>query len=218
MVAWRPHRRSERASGAGGRGLAAATVIEGPAVGRNPALAGDGEERRRARLLSTPEGAGRPRTVALHAGGAAAGVLLPRAPRRFALRHRDGTTRLATLELSDGRPGPSGRRLRAVAARAGQPGALGPGLRPGPASWRPLRPASPAVGHGDLSTKNVLWSLQRGPGGVRPRLRQLRALRTGWRASHALRATAGHDAQLGRPGRARRGPIPPWSRTATRWR
>jgi hypothetical protein len=91
-----------------------------------------------------------------------AGVLLPRAPRRFALRHRDGTTRLATLSYLTADPA-----HRAVAYGLHLPDPVSPerlglvyalarlleGLESGPEP----------VGHGDLSTKNVLWSLQRGP-------------------------------------------------------
>jgi hypothetical protein len=94
------------------------------------------------------------------AGGA--GVLLPRAPRRFALRHRDGTTRLATLSYLTADPA-----HRAVAyglslpepvsaARLGLIYALARVLEA-------FDTGSLVVGHGDLSTKNVLWSLQRGP-------------------------------------------------------
>ena len=97
-------------------------------------------------------------------GGArdAVGVLMARAPRRFSLRHRDGTTRLATLsyltadpayrEVAYGLsfPAPfSAERLGIVYALA--------------RVLEALDCLEPRVGHGDLSAKNVLWSLQRGP-------------------------------------------------------
>ena len=52
-------------------------------------------------------------------------------------------------ELPDGRSGPPGRGLRAVAARAGEPGAPGPGVRPGPGAGslrhRPTRRSATAT-------------------------------------------------------------------------
>jgi hypothetical protein len=94
------------------------------------------------------------------AGGV--GVLLPRAPRRFALRHRDGTTRLATLSYLTADPA-----HRAVAYGLTLPEPVGPprlGLVYALARLlAAFEGAAPAIGHGDLSTKNVLWSLQRGP-------------------------------------------------------
>lgn len=94
--------------------------------------------------------------------GTVSGILLPRAPRRFSLRHRDGTSRLATLSYLTADP----------AQRAA---AYGLSLPP-PVSVERLgvvyalarlleafQSADPAIGHGDLSTKNVLWSLERGP-------------------------------------------------------
>ncbi len=103
-----------------------------------------------------------PAAVALDGDGNAAGLLMPRAPRRFALRHRDGTTRLASLSYLTADPAHramayglslppdvSAERLGLVYALA----RLLQAFEVGP----------PSVGHGDLSTKNVLWSLQRGP-------------------------------------------------------
>ena len=93
---------------------------------------------------------------------AAAGVLLPRAPRRFALRHRDGTTRLATLSYLTADPA-----HRAVAYGLSLPEPVSPerfGLVYALARvLDAFETANPLAGHGDLSTKNVLWSLQRGP-------------------------------------------------------
>ena len=103
----------------------------------------------------------------------ALGTLLPRAPLEFWVRHRDGTSRLASLsylandpdriEVAYGvmlpAPGAPERvalvyalaRLldawqRAPASQSGAEGAL-----------------SPQVVHGDLSAKNVLWSLNPAP-------------------------------------------------------
>jgi DNA-binding helix-hairpin-helix protein with protein kinase domain len=91
-----------------------------------------------------------------------AGVLLPRAPRRFALRHRDGTTRLATLSYLTADPA-----HRAIAYGLSLPEPVSPerlGLVYALARLlEAFEAAGSPVGHGDLSTKNVLWSLQRGP-------------------------------------------------------
>jgi hypothetical protein len=93
---------------------------------------------------------------------AGAGVLLPRAPRRFALRHRDGTTRLATLSYLTADPA-----HRAIAYGLSLPEPVSPerlGLVYALARLlETLELAGSPVSHGDLSTKNVLWSLQRGP-------------------------------------------------------
>lgn len=108
-------------------------------------------------------------TVAGEGPGMAAGMVLPMAPAPFWLAHRDGPLRLATLsylagdpdriEVAYGLPMPapgSAERIAVVYALArlleawqhptGQ-GAAGP----------------PAMVHGDLSAKNVLWSLDPAP-------------------------------------------------------
>ncbi len=103
-----------------------------------------------------------PASVVIDSDGSASGLLTPRAPRRFALRHRDGTTRLASLsyltadpahrEMAYGLslpPDASPERLGLVYALA--------------RLLQAFELGAPIVGHGDLSTKNVLWSLQRGP-------------------------------------------------------
>jgi hypothetical protein len=91
----------------------------------------------------------------------ALGTVMPRAPAQFWLRHRDGTKRLATLSYLATDP----ERI-AVAY-----GVLMP--PPGAAerialvyafarlleAWQ-SEPPLPRVVHGDLSSKNVLWSLQ----------------------------------------------------------
>jgi hypothetical protein len=103
-----------------------------------------------------------PCSVVAGPDGEARGLLMPRAPRRFAVRHRDGHSRLASLSYLTTDPG-----HRAVA--------YGLQLPPPVSSERvglvyalarllaAFESGDPAVGHGDLSTKNVLWSLQRGP-------------------------------------------------------
>lgn len=101
--------------------------------------------------------------------GLVSGTVMPRAPACFWLSHREGPPRLATLsylaseperiELAYGVPTPAAgsagrvalvyalaRLLEAWQASGGQ----GPG-------------AAPAVAHGDLSAKNVLWSLSPSP-------------------------------------------------------
>jgi hypothetical protein len=92
----------------------------------------------------------------------AVGVLVARAPRRFSVRHRDGTTRLATLSYLTADPAyrevAYGLSLPAPfsADRLGLVYALARVLE----AFDLLQPR---IGHGDLSSKNVLWSLQRGP-------------------------------------------------------
>jgi len=103
-----------------------------------------------------------PASVAIDRHGEAAGLLMPRAPRRFALRHRDGTTRLASLSYLTADPA---HRVMAYGLDL-PPDASPPRLGLVYALARLLQAfeaGPPSVGHGDLSTKNVLWSLQRGP-------------------------------------------------------
>lgn len=103
-----------------------------------------------------------PGAVVAGAGGSVLGLLMPRAPRRFSLRHRDGRSRLASLSYLTADPG-----HRAVAYGLHLPPAAGPervGLAYALARLlAAFESGDPAIGHGDLSTKNVLWSLQRGP-------------------------------------------------------
>lgn len=94
--------------------------------------------------------------------GPAAGLVLPRAPRRFSLRHRDGRSHLATLSYLTADPG-----RRSAAYGIDLPPAMSPerlGLVYALARLiEAFESASPVVSHGDLSAKNVLWSLSRGP-------------------------------------------------------
>ena len=109
-----------------------------------------------------------PHTLVERGGPAAAGaddavgVLVARAPRRFSLRHRDGTTRLATLSYLTADPA-----YREVAYGLSLPQPFTPerlGLVYALARLlEAFETLEPRVGHGDLSAKNVLWSLQRGP-------------------------------------------------------
>lgn len=117
------------------------------------------------------DGAMRPRITAAAAWPAgvvwrdaesACGLLLPRAPRRFAVRHKDGTTRLASLSYLTADPAHRAVAYGLDLPEEGSPDRLGLVL----ALARLLEAfeSGPAmVGHGDLSAKNVLWSLQRGP-------------------------------------------------------
>ena len=95
-------------------------------------------------------------------GALAEGVVMPRAPRRFALRHRDGNTRLATLSYLTSDPA-----YREVAYGIELPPAFSPERLGIVYALARLLEAferlEPPIGHGDLSAKNVLWSLQRGP-------------------------------------------------------
>ncbi|MDE3204924.1 MAG: hypothetical protein KGQ66_12005 [Acidobacteriota bacterium] len=103
-----------------------------------------------------------PCSVVVDGSGEAVGLLVPRAPRRFALRHRDGHSRLASLSYLTADP-----EHRAAAYGLDLPPPAAPervGLVYALARLLSVfETADPAVGHGDLSTKNVLWSLQRGP-------------------------------------------------------
>ena len=78
------------------------------------------------------------------------------------MRHRDGTTRLATLSYLTADP-----NHRAVAYGLSLPPPVSPerlGLVYALARLlEAFEAVYPSIGHGDLSTKNVLWSLQRGP-------------------------------------------------------
>jgi hypothetical protein len=93
---------------------------------------------------------------------AAVGLLMPRAPRRFTVRHRDGVVRLATLSYLTADPvrraSAYGLRLPAHgdSERIGIVYALARLLE----AWEA---GTPRIGHGDLSAKNVLWSTGRGP-------------------------------------------------------
>ncbi len=104
-----------------------------------------------------------PTAVAVdQASGLAAGLVLPRAPDRFWLRHRDGSVRLASLSYLTADPhqraAAYGLALPApmAAERLGLAYALARLLDA-------LGRALPAAAHGDLSAKNLLWSLTRGP-------------------------------------------------------
>ena len=103
-----------------------------------------------------------PCSVVTDDAGEAVGLLMPRAPRRFALRHRDGHSRLASLSYLTADPG-----HRAVAYGLSLPAPLAPERVALVYALARLLAAfeapTPSVAHGDLSTKNVLWSLQRGP-------------------------------------------------------
>jgi hypothetical protein len=92
----------------------------------------------------------------------AAGLLLPRAPRRFSLRHRDGRSHLASLSYLTADPA---RRSGAYGISLPEP--MSPdrlGLVYALARLlEAFESATPRVSHGDLSAKNVLWSLARGP-------------------------------------------------------
>jgi hypothetical protein len=94
--------------------------------------------------------------------GRAVGLLLPKAPRRYRLRHKDGQSHLATLSYLTADPAQRAASYGLTlppamsADRFGLVYALARLLEA--FEW-----ASPAIGHGDLSAKNVLWSLTRGP-------------------------------------------------------
>lgn len=103
-----------------------------------------------------------PTAVVTGGGGGPVGLLVPRAPRRFSVRHRDGHSRLASLSYLTADPA---HRAAAYGLELPAPaGAARLGLVHALARLLAAFESGPVrVGHGDLSTKNVLWSLQRGP-------------------------------------------------------
>jgi hypothetical protein len=120
-----------------------AVVVEGPVATAGPD-----------RATSDEWGKGDPRMVA--------GLLLPRAPRRYSVRHRDGRSHLASLSYLTADPD-----RRSAAYGVTLPPPMGPerlGLVYALARLLEVfESVSPNVSHGDLSAKNVLWSLARGP-------------------------------------------------------
>ena len=105
------------------------------------------------------------------------GLVLPRAPERFSVRHRDGVGHLATLSYLTADP-----RHRSAAYGVSLPAAASPPRIALVYALARLIEAfsagSTTLAHGDLSTKNILWSLRAGPRGVPPGLRQLPPVRT----------------------------------------
>ena len=103
-----------------------------------------------------------PSSVVSGAADEVVGILIPRAPRRFSLRHSDGQRRLATLSYLTCDPARPAKAYGLTVPPACGPGRFGIVL----ALARLLaafESATPSVSHGDLSTKNVLWSLERQP-------------------------------------------------------
>jgi hypothetical protein len=94
--------------------------------------------------------------------GMAAGLVVPRAPAQFWVRHRDGGLRLSSLSYLTADP-----RQRAAAYGLSLPlpmAAERVGLAYALARLlEALEAWVPSAAHGDLSAKNVLWSLERGP-------------------------------------------------------
>jgi hypothetical protein len=92
----------------------------------------------------------------------AAGLLMARAPHRFWVRHRDGGLRLSSLSYLTADP-----RQRAAAYGLELPTPMSPerlGLAYALARLiEAFEGCVPFASHGDLSAKNVLWSLERGP-------------------------------------------------------
>ena len=94
----------------------------------------------------------------------ALGTLMPRAPAEFWLRHRDGTKRLATLSYLATDPERIAVAYGVLMPPPGAPErvALVYALARLLEAWQ-SGPPLPRVVHGDLSAKNVLWSLQPAP-------------------------------------------------------
>ncbi len=119
-------------------------------------------------LLAEPEAevlrssAAWPTSVVTDDGARPVGLLMPRAPRRFSVRHRDGQRRLATLSYLTCDPARPAKAYGIAVPPPGDAGRYGLVL----ALARLLAAfdsVETPVSHGDLSTKNVLWSLERGP-------------------------------------------------------
>ncbi|MDQ6784008.1 MAG: hypothetical protein M3063_11310 [Actinomycetota bacterium] len=94
--------------------------------------------------------------------GTVSGLVIPRAPERFSIRHRDGVGHLATLSYLTADP----RQRSAAYGLALPPAASPPRIALVYALARLLEAftAGPAaLAHGDLSTKNILWSLRAAP-------------------------------------------------------
>lgn len=93
----------------------------------------------------------------------AAGVLLPRAPRRFSACHRDGVPRLSTLSYLASDPDRITVAYGTAVPAPGDPArvAVVYALSRLLEAWQPERLGIPElVVHGDLSAKNVLWSVE----------------------------------------------------------
>lgn len=95
-------------------------------------------------------------------GRRVSGLVLPRAPERFSIRHRDGVGHLATLSYLTADP-----RQRSAAYGLALPAAASPpriALVYALARLLEAFSAGPTtLAHGDLSTKNILWSLRDAP-------------------------------------------------------
>ncbi len=94
--------------------------------------------------------------------GRVSGLVLPRAPERFAVRHRDGVGHLATLSYLTADPGHRSAAYGLTLPAAASP----PRIALVYALARLLEAfstGSTILAHGDLSTKNILWSLRLAP-------------------------------------------------------
>jgi Phosphotransferase enzyme family len=94
----------------------------------------------------------------------ALGTVLPRAPHEFWVRHRDGTNRLASLSYLANDPDRIAVAYGVMMPAPGAPErvALVYALARLLDAWQ-SGPDEPQVVHGDLSAKNVLWSLRPAP-------------------------------------------------------
>lgn len=94
--------------------------------------------------------------------GWVSGLVLPRAPERFSVRHRDGIGHLATLSYLTADPGQRSAAYGLTLPAAASP----PRIALVYALARLLEAfstGSTTLAHGDLSTKNILWSLRLAP-------------------------------------------------------
>jgi Phosphotransferase enzyme family len=94
----------------------------------------------------------------------ALGTVMPRAPQEFWVRHRDGANRLASLSYLANDPDRLAVAYGVLLPAPGAPErvALVYALARLLDAWQ-SGPPRPQVVHGDLSAKNILWSLQAAP-------------------------------------------------------
>ncbi|HET9692105.1 MAG TPA: hypothetical protein VFP61_13215 [Acidimicrobiales bacterium] len=95
-------------------------------------------------------------------GPATVGLLMPRAPRRFSVRHRDGVARLATLSYLTADPARRSAAYGLALPAQGDPQRIAV-VYALARVLEAMEAGDPHVVHGDLSAKNVLWSTAQGP-------------------------------------------------------
>jgi hypothetical protein len=135
------------------------------------------------------------------------GLMLPRAPERFSVRHRDGVRHLATLSYLTTDP-----RQRSAAYGLTLPAAASPPRIALVYALARLLEAfsagSATLAHGDLSTKNILWSLRPAPEVYLLDCDSSRLFEPGGEPRHAYRRPVVATPNWDDPAAARRGSDP----------